>query len=1056
MLPVTPIEKVEISSNQRDLTRSGKIYVNRHGSVSDLIGDNTKVHVSRRGSVDVLIGSPPPGLAGDVPKIEPKVHVWRPSSSAIGKNDGKGRDRTSDDGNLSWHGHRMLVRPKSIASLDATAKSAVDKMFAKIGKKTRTPGRTTTQDESETISIPRDTRNTTLQKTTSSQTKSTTLKDRSTPVSVVTKKKQISTKNASTSTHVPKRSANETSNTERRQNPKRMRTASKSKETSAIGPRARTKKIPPPSPSLVAIQHADYYDLNVEDKATPGSGTLLDKPLPQDMLTREDGISYDQRITAAQRRRDELLRTRARLEALRQKSAAASVRRNDGGERYNDPSTVMERVRTRVNHRRKHVKVDSIRKESQSTSPSPVANMTTTTTKKKVRAEIEERPRWRGDVERRRVVRTPVSGVLPGSQGQNSSSPSSESVMTLLPPPSTCSMLSDRYDESDEALVAAVGKFCELLPDGISGGRLLAALKRVDSDRDDAVAVREIFQALKTLSSSFSDTLSVGRVAAVVRNMERAASASDGGEEPGAMGLVNIYALSQMVDRHVCAERRRRESTSSSSSSPVSRTTHFAPQSRSAGGKRHLDNLSSDGVSSLMTSPTSSTAIRRHRPRESDVPDFQEIRRRVREALEAYLRKRHATDVLSGYTVSRAFMGLNTNNDGCISLPEFERLNERLGLRLSQHEILTLWQGVDRDRNGVVSYREFALLLHDDAEDRALADEHLHRLAKEPHAAQRDHLVNQFGGMVVVSNDDDNDGGLSKGRKHIRSYERSHPNSTPQVFDWNYSGRRSRENRRRASSTDDKQYERGATPGTFASQTVKKDPLPSTVRAAIHSRDIELLSRALLKLPADVAQRAMIEARSAGLWKEEERDETQGKNSPAADQRRNATKIEISPPTVEKTETRPLESSSSAPARSDAAGSEYIRWSLANAARCEVGLRDRQILEKISTKLSMRSSRIRDALKYYLGNPRSISMHPNDFRRALDRMGVFVTDAEFSRLVSRLTRPNSDTLDYTILSRLIAANDFGGAGPDPLPNASSCARSTTPRSEMRVVAPWDK
>jgi hypothetical protein len=137
--------------------------------------------------------------------------------------------------------------------------------------------------------------------------------------------------------------------------------------------------------------------------------------------------------------------------------------------------------------------------------------------------------------------------------------------------------------------------------------------------------------------------------------------------------------------------------------------------------------------------------------------------------------------------------------------------------------------------------------------------------------------------------------------------------------------------------------------------------------------------------------------------------------------------------------------------------------------------REREILLEISTKLSTKNHRFREALRFYLGNPRSLDMTCEQFGEALNRMNIEINRQEFQSLVSKCSGTSSGRVDYTKLQALIAS--YEGQSSPTISRGTTPAKSfATPvssnnnskgrillpsgrrgrQSTKRDVAPWDK
>jgi len=68
-------------------------------------------------------------------------------------------------------------------------------------------------------------------------------------------------------------------------------------------------------------------------------------------------------------------------------------------------------------------------------------------------------------------------------------------------------------------------------------------------------------------------------------------------------------------------------------------------------------------------------------------------------------------------TISEAFNFIDTNQDGQIDQTEISSLMERLGVEVSEADILKKLQEYDKNKSGTISFKEFLPLMKDTLTD---------------------------------------------------------------------------------------------------------------------------------------------------------------------------------------------------------------------------------------------------------------------------------------------------------------------------------------------------
>jgi len=233
--------------------------------------------------------------------------------------------------------------------------------------------------------------------------------------------------------------------------------------------------------------------------------------------------------------------------------------------------------------------------------------------------------------------------------------------------------------------------------------------------------------------------------------------------------------------------------------------------------------------------------------------------------------------------------------------------------------------------------------------------------------------------------------------------------------------------------------------------------MPPLLAAAFHSKDMNLLSTALLNMKAEEAQYWMHFARQTGIWSLDENNENNHNDE-------------------NKNEVDSASSSSS----KQLMFSTPFQQQQQNQVVITSPQREREILLKISTKLATKSHSFREALRFYLGNPRSLDMTLEQFQDALKRMNIEISRQEFNSLTSRCRVSSTGHVGYTKLQALIASCESESSlsptatttttmkqSSFSTPVATSSSGSSNTRillpsgrrgrqSTKRDVAPWDK
>eukprot|EP00938_MAST-03A_sp_MAST-3A-sp1_P002880 g2880.t1 len=182
--------------------------------------------------------------------------------------------------------------------------------------------------------------------------------------------------------------------------------------------------------------------------------------------------------------------------------------------------------------------------------------------------------------------------------------------------------------------------------------------------------------------------------------------------------------------------------------------------------------------------------------------------------------------------------------------------------------------------------------------------------------------------------------------------------------------------------------------------------MPAMLRAAFHSKDLDLLSTSLLQMDSKEAQYWMNVAHETGMWNLEDSSSSSS-----------STHVDVDLPRRENNE--PVISSSSSSSKRVLFSTPFHQQQESFAMSSPH--REREILLEISTKLSTKNHRFREALRFYLGNPRSLDMTCEQFGEALNRMNIEINRQEFQSLVSKCSGTSSGRVDYTKLQALIAS-----------------------------------
>ena len=232
--------------------------------------------------------------------------------------------------------------------------------------------------------------------------------------------------------------------------------------------------------------------------------------------------------------------------------------------------------------------------------------------------------------------------------------------------------------------------------------------------------------------------------------------------------------------------------------------------------------------------------------------------------------------------------------------------------------------------------------------------------------------------------------------------------------------------------------------------------MPAMLRAAFHSKDLNLLSTSLLKMNAEEAQYWMSVARQTGIWNLEEDNRVCADVDPRRENNNNNIVV----------------SSSSSPSNRVLFSTPFQHHQQQREHVATSPQREREILLEISAKLATKNHRFREALRFYLGNPKSLDMTCEQFGDALNRMNIAINREEFQSLVSKCSGGSSGRVDYTKLQALIASYETqtsspiitseGGFATPVSSNNTTKSRILLPsgrrgrQNTKREVAPWDK